>query len=51
MFSSSTGKYYISMDWFYGKVSYFSGNVSFVPLPGEISSKEEEHLWLAEKRL
>jgi hypothetical protein len=32
-------------------VSYFSGNVSFVPLPGEISSKEEKHLWLAEKRL
>ncbi|KAI9195921.1 hypothetical protein LWI28_019428 [Acer negundo] len=33
------------------QVSYFSGDVSLVPLKGEISSKEEERLWLEEKRV
>ena len=31
--------------------SYFFGNVSLIPLQGKISSKEEERLWLEEKRL
>ena len=30
--------------------SYFVGDVSLVPFQGEINSKEEEHLWLKEKR-
>ena len=30
--------------------SYFSKDVDMVPLQGEINSKEEERLWLGEKR-
>ena len=30
--------------------SYFSKDMDMVPLKGEINSKEEERLWLEEKR-
>ena len=33
------------------QMSYFSRYVSMVPHQGEISSKEEEQLWLEEKKL
>lgn len=32
-------------------VSYFSKDISIVPLKGETSSKEEEQLWLGEKKI
>ena len=51
-FHPPIGKYYISMDvQFCEGDSYFSRNVSLVPLQGEISSKKEEKLWLEEKRV
>ena len=36
---------------FYEMESYFSRNVSLVPLQEEIGSNEEEKLWLEEKKL
>ncbi|RVW27693.1 hypothetical protein CK203_106718 [Vitis vinifera] len=51
-FHPPTSKYYVSIDvQFCEGESYFSRNVSLVPLQREISSKEEERLWLEEKRL
>ena len=44
-FHPPTSKYYVSMNvQFCEERSYFSRNVSLVPLQGEISSKEEERL-------
>ena len=46
-----SGKYYVFMDVKFNKrESYFSKDVDMVPLQGEINSKEEERLWLGEKR-
>lgn len=40
-----TGKYFASMDvLFFDQVSYFSGNIFFVPLQEEIDDKEEEQI-------
>ena len=51
-FHPPISKYYVSMDvQFCEWESYFFGNVSLIPLQGKISSKEEERLWLEEKRL
>ncbi|KAL6324113.1 hypothetical protein AAG906_006384 [Vitis piasezkii] len=51
-FHPPTSKYYVSMNvQFYEMESYFSRNVSLVPLQEEIGSNEEEKLWLEEKKL
>lgn len=51
-FHPPTGKYYVSMDVeFCESESFFSDDVSLVPLQGEISSKEEERVWLDEKKV
>ena len=50
-FHPPSGKYYVSMDvQFNERESYFSKDVDMVPFQGEINSKEEERLWLEEKR-
>jgi transposase InsO family protein len=46
-----TMKYFVTMDvQFCERESYFSGGVSLSPLQMEIDSKEEDKLWLDEKR-
>lgn len=46
-----SGKYYVTTDvQFCERESYFFGDASLIPLHGEIDSKEEEKLWLDEKR-
>ena len=50
-FHPSSRKYYFSMDVQFNECeSYFSKDVDKAPLQGEINSKEEESLWLEEKR-
>ena len=50
-FHPPSEKYYVSMDvQFNERESYFSKDVDMIPFHGEINSKEEERLWLEEKR-
>ena len=50
-FHPPSGKYFVSMDvQFNERESYFSKDLDMVPLQGEINSKEEERLWIEERR-